>query len=402
MARREHGSGTIYRRADGTWAGQINVAPDGAARRRRTVYGKTRAEVVRKLGEARKAKERGDHSTSTMTFGAWLDRWIVRADLKPTTRRSYRSIIKTHLKPTLGNVRLDRLTTDHVDRLHDAVSGSSTTVRNVHRCASAAMSAAVAQGRVSRNVFRNVPAPPKTGSKPVALTAGAAQAVEELASRSDAELTRWQAALYLGMRPGERRGLRWSHVDLEHGHIDIEWQLQQIDFLHGCEETCGRKRGGNCPQRVLDISPNREHEILEGNFILQTPKTKTSIRRVSIPNFMIGPMRRHWIAYLEQRDQYDVDHELVWHDGRGHPIASGDDRAEWDAILAEAGVPPTMLYAGRHTAATLLLEKGADAKVIQSIMGHSDVLTTRGYQQVRLGLQRSALDRAAEPIALEP
>lgn len=399
MARREYGDGSIYQRPNGTWAAQLNMAPEGAARKRRTIYGKTRAEVVRKLAEARRAKQRGDHSTSSMTFGAWLDRWLDRTDHKPTTRAGYRSIIEAHLKPTLGNVRLDRLTTDHVDTLHDSMTEqSSTTVRNAHRCASAALSAAVAQGRVYDNVFRKVPAPAKTGRKPKALTAGAAEAIEQLVAGSDAALTSAQAAMYLGLRPGERLGLRWSHVDLDKGLIDVEWQLQGIVYIHGCGGTCGRKRGGNCPQRQLDIKETLRHEILEGKYVLHSPKTVGSQRVIPLPNFMVGPMRRHWLNHLEQRDQLEVDHDLVWHDGKGHPIDANADRDAWHQLLDAAGIPTTTLYAARHTAATLLLERGIDTKVISQILGHSEVVTTRGYQQVRVELARSALDRPTKAI----
>lgn len=410
MAR--YGEGTIYQKADGTWAGQVNMAPPGAKRQRRTVYGKTKAEVQRKLGEARDAKKRGDHSTSSMTFGKWLDRWLVRAELKPTTRKAYRSVIRAHLKPLLGNVRLDRLNTGHVDSLHDAMRAqpgtSSTTVRNAHRVASSALSTAVAQGRVQDNVFRKVPAPPKTGRKPEALMLEAAERVEAIAARSDAELSSLYAALYCGLRPGERLGLRWSHVDFDSKTLDLEWQMQKIDWSHGCGEQdddetwpCGRKKGGYCPQRWLgDLSETLRHEIIEDNYVLHSPKTVGSQRIVPIPNFMVAPLRRHFVAYLENQLREDfADHGLVWHDGNGHPTDPGKDRHAWHDLLAEAGVKRTTLYAARHTAATLLLEKGVDAKVIQQILGHSEVLTTRGYQQVRVELARSALDR--EPAAIE-
>lgn len=401
MARREHGDGTIYQRPDGTWSGQINMAPEGAKRQRKTVYGKSRTEVVRKLGEARDAKKRGDRSTSSMTLSQWLDRWIARGDFKPSTRKGYESIIEAHLKPNLGNVRLDRLNTGHVDALHDSMADvSSTTVRNAHRCASAALSVAVAQGRLHDNVFKKVPAPTKTGNKPDALTADEAKAIEAIAVRDDGELTSLMAAQYLGLRPGERLGLLWEHVDLDNRWLDVEWQLQRVDWSHGCVEACGRKRGGSCPARVLKLSDTLEHRPLEGNYILQEPKWG-SRRRVPIPNFMIGPLRRHWIAYLEARELPDfVDHGLVWHDGDGHPISALDDRLAWHGLLAEAGVRQTTLYAARHTAATLLLEKGVDAKIIQQILGHSDVLTTRGYQQVRVELARTALDRGDDPKAI--
>lgn len=395
MTRGDYGTGSIYQKTDGTWAGQINMAPEGAKRSRRSVYGRTKAEVRRKLGEAKRARDAGDHSTSSLTFGKWLDRWIERADHKPTTRASYRSIIDAHLKPNLGTVRLDRLNASHVDALHDAMAGrSSTTIRNAHRVASAALSVALAQDRVRQNVFRNVPAPAKTGRKPQALSGAASEALEELASRSDAELTAVYAAAHLGLRPGERRGLRWDHVDLDRKSIDLEWQLQRISYAHGCAGDCGRKRGGNCPQRRLDISDKLQHIVLEGAYVLHSPKTVGSQRIVPVPNYMIGPLRRHWIKYLEDRQRPDfTDHGLVWHDGQGHPLDADTDRANWYALLDEVGIPRTTLYAARHTAATAQLEKGTDAKIIGQIFGHTDVMTTRGYQQVGLELARSALDR---------
>ena len=51
MSKRGNGEGSIYRRANGTWAAQYTVWPS-EGRKRRSVSGKTRAEVSRKLTEA--------------------------------------------------------------------------------------------------------------------------------------------------------------------------------------------------------------------------------------------------------------------------------------------------------------------------------------------------------------
>ena len=71
MGRRGNGEGTIYRRKDGTWAAQITMGrkPDGRLDRR-TVYGKTRAEVAEKLAKLQAARSSGTLAPPTkLTVG---------------------------------------------------------------------------------------------------------------------------------------------------------------------------------------------------------------------------------------------------------------------------------------------------------------------------------------------
>ena len=56
------------------------------------------------------------------------------------------------------------------------------------------------------------------------------------------------------------------------------------------------------------------------------------------------------------------------------------------------------LHAARHTTATLLLEQGVDAEVIKQILGHSQIVTTRGYQHVSLELARRAVDELGQSL----
>src|SRR5690606_17940557 len=55
------------------------------------------------------------------------------------------------------------------------------------------------------------------------------RAILEVASR-DADGSRWFAAFLQGLRPSERRALRWSMVDFDAGLIDVSWQLRALPY----------------------------------------------------------------------------------------------------------------------------------------------------------------------------
>ncbi len=59
------------------------------------------------------------------------------------------------------------------------------------------------------------------------------------------------------------------------------------------------------------------------------------------------------------------------------------------------------MIAARHTPATLLLEAGVDAHIIASILGHSSIVTTRGYQHTDLTLQRQAMTGLDQLLAIQ-
>lgn len=404
-ARRHRGQGAIYQRPNGTWAAQIDlgVSPDGK-RRRKTLYAPNHDAIIKTIEKARSdLRDRGDLPTSDITVEKWLRYWltdIAYDRTKPRTYASYRTCIEQHIAPAIGKQRLARLAPAHVREMHKTLTGrglSSTTALNAHRVLSASLNDAVREGRVARNVAALVRAPAKATSKRKGISLADTLKVLRVAGHDKRLGSRWMAAFLLGLRQGERLGLRWSALDLEAGTADVSWSLQRVGWAHtdGCART-----PRTCPNRLLPIPAGTEHQVLAGNLVLLRPKSRDSRRVIPIPGPLVVALEQRAMQIPCERANYKADHDLVWCNPDGSPL---DPRADWQAwrdMLTAAGVPLVTLHEARHTTASLLLDGGVDTRVISEILGHSDVVVTRGYQHVDHSLALRALNDLGRRLEL--
>lgn len=389
--RRTAGDGSLFQRADGMWCASIDLGygPDGK-RKRWTGRSMSKAKALAKLREARaELSAAGSVSSKTRTVSSWLDYWlenIAKPSIRPKTFREYERCVRLHLKPRIGSEKLALLTPQKVRAAEVAIAKEHTaaTANNVHRCLRTALAAAEREGEIGRNPAALV-SPPKA-KRVVREPLTVEQAVEVIGADEDG---RWTFSLLTGTRQGEALGLEWDRLDLDAGTADISWQLQRITYSHGCGGTCGRRRGGNCPQRVLDVPDDFEARTLAGSSLLLTrPKTARSTRLIPLAPQLVQPLIAHRVT---------KGSGLVW-TNHGRPIDPKDDAHAWDAMLKDLGLPDVPLHSARHTTATLLMELGVDAAIVQAIMGHTDAATTRGYQHTDLSLARKALDGLGEAL----
>jgi integrase len=66
----------------------------------------------------------------------------------------------------------------------------------------------------------------------------------------------------------------------------------------------------------------------------------------------------------------------------------------FDKLLKDAGLPDVRFHDLRHSAATILLSMGVPAKVVQEILGHSQISMTMDiYSHVLPDMQQEAMDK---------
>jgi integrase/recombinase XerD len=109
----------------------------------------------------------------------------------------------------------------------------------------------------------------------------------------------------------------------------------------------------------------------------------------------IGEEAQHWLErYLaEARPGFAQGRSLplLFLDGRGGAVTRQSVWARLKALAAVAGIDPARVtpHGLRHSFATHLLNRGADLRAVQMLLGHSSLSTTQIYTEVaRDGLKR--------------
>ena len=362
---RGHGEGSIYQRKDGRWAASITL--EGG--KRKTFYGKTRREVQEMLMKALHEQQQGILATGPkQSVKDYLNYWLEEvhgASLKLSTYALYRRHLDNHLIPVLGHIQLQKLTADQVQAFCSKKSKeglSAGTVRLLHTILYAALQDAVRWKRLAINVCDAVTLPRLTRPEIQPLDQEQAQQLLEAAkgNRLECLLT---LAIATGMRLGEILALRWEDINIEERMLRVR---HTVDYVPG-------------------------HGKVESE-----PKTEHSRRSIMLPQFVIDALKQHRAYQLESRLKAGAtwrEQGLVFPNRRGGYFSRMRLYALFKQLLKEAGLPDMRFHDLRHSAATILLSMSVPSKVVQEILGHSNIGTTMNiYGHVLPSMQRDAMD----------
>ena len=372
MTKRGNGEGSIYRRNDGRWVGEMTIE----GRRRKFVYGKTRKEVQEKLQVALQEKQQGVvlEGTARQTLGQFLADWLENSqkqNVRARTYERYEEIVRLHIDPVLGRHRLQKLSAQHVQafytkKLNEGLSAS--TVGVFHNVLHKALDMATRWGLVPRNVCDLVSPPHAEGFEIQPLTVEQAHKLLTVARGHRLEAL-FTLALATGMRRGELLALKWQDINFAVGTLQI--------------------------RRILTRVPSK----MPGKGYVETePKTQKSRRSIVIAPFAVEALKQHRSRQLAAKlkaGEFWKDHDYVFCTSIGTNLnPSKDVLDQLKVLLKKAGLHDIRFHDLRHSAATLLLTEGVHPKVVQELLGHSNIsMTMDVYSHVLPSMQQDAISR---------
>lgn len=398
--RREYRAGSIYqRKSDGLWVGTMEAGwTTTGTRRRVTVSAKTKGECQRRLRDKRALLDsHGDTGVGTRTtVKDWSEEWlqqVVRIQ-RPSAFSNSKSAANRWIIPTIGARRLADLTPADIRSVakaqRDAGRTTSTELRT-HSVLMTMLKAASVEGHAVPARLFQMKAPKKAVSDRDAMTVEEALAVLPWAG-SLPHGSRFLVALMQGVRQAEALGLTWDRIDFAEHAMRIDQQLKPIPYNEPFRPASGFR-----------MPDGYDATHLHGALHLVPVKSKAGQRVIP----MVPVVEQALLAWREVSRELipDNPHGLVWPDLDGTPTRDPIDNEEWYAIqgAADVGHPAGRYYTiheTRHTTATLLLECGVDPEVVIAIMGHSSILTTRGYRHVRTARAAEALNLVAQRLRL--
>ena len=367
QTRRGNNEGSIYQRKDGWWVGQVlyGYKPDGKPNRK-AVLGRTREEVAAKVAKNTHEAFRGLRlkDPEKMTVGDYVFGWVMRfkrAEINERTLEWYIGIVKTHIEPAFGELPLQKLTTYHVQELLTGMKISGywqhRTIQGVRDTLNQAFEAAVDMELLLRNPVRGVKMPkedrdPETENAkaiPIELRHRILKAVADNPIMKPILLT----LMFTGVRPGELLALTWDKINSLCGTITIQSAVaRKPDF-----DLDGNKTG---------------HRIA-----VSAPKTRASVRIIKVPTIVMDTLN-DWKAHI---DEACPGHSgFVFCTRTGEMRTYAGLRSAFRRFLKKhsLNVEGLHLVSFRHTFATMLLENGVNPRVVQRLMGHTDIGMTLG------------------------
>jgi len=368
MSNRAPGEGTITRRKDGRWQASLQV--DG---RRRTVYGRTRAEASSKLDELKQqaATAGAVPSPGRRTLNDLLDVWLDTKGpaLKPRTLSDYRLACERYLRPTLGPLRLGRVTPDRVQRLLTRYQkrGQHRTALRIYRTLSQALDLAVRWSWLASNPCKRVDTP---RYRPERKEVWTVKEVRVFLGETENHWLHplWFLAVYTGCRLGELLALTWEDVDFPSAAVRVSKSVQRI---------AGRR-------------------------VVTTPKTRAGVRRIALPAEVFGVLAEHRSIQAKRRlrmGQTWQGEELVFTSRAGRPLAHST--VEWctSRECQRLRLPPMTPHGLRHLSASLLLAEGLSLPAVSQRLGHANsAITMSTYAHALHGDDQAAAQAIARAI----
>ncbi|TME06192.1 MAG: site-specific integrase [Chloroflexi bacterium] len=347
-------------------------------RKRKYFYGETRKEVQEKLKVALHQQQQGTlvvgpKQTVEQFFTHWLED-VHKANVRVSTYKRYQNLLRLHFLPVLGQYQLVKLSPQHIQALYaqKLKEGlSPRTIRFLHAVLHKAFDHAVRLSYLPRNICDMVELPRSEKYEYHPLTLEQIQQLLSCAQMHPLEAL-FVLALVTGMRRGELLALKWRDINFAENTLQVQRALIEV--------------------RGEDL---RESE----------PKTAHGRRSIYLIPLAIDALKQHRARQLEVRLQHAdtwQEQDYIFCTSHGSPFHVTYILNSFRSLLKKASLPRIRFHDMRHSAATLLLSMGTHPKVVQEILGHSNIRMTMDiYSHVLPSMQKDAMTKLSRALQQE-
>lgn len=272
----------------------------------------------------------------TMTLDDFYKTYIddISARIRSSTLKGKLSLYKRFISPTLGSIEMDRITTPHILKWQNIILNKGykpTYARSINHQLVAIFNHAERFYNLNNNPVKKTVA---IGSKNATdMNFWTKQEFDKFINviEEDDLYLQFNMLFYTGIRIGELIAIKLKDVDFDRGHVSI----------------------------------NESAQYQNGKYIFSKPKTESSNRIVTLPDFLVILLKE----FVESYYHVNPDDQLFLTD-------KGKMAYQLSIHAKIANVKRIRIHDLRHSHASLLIEQGIQPNIVQERLGHERIETT--------------------------
>ena len=371
--RNAKGGGSVRQRPDGKWEARCTI--NGKSR---SFYADKQADALKLMRDAQKAVDDQTYvEPSKLTVGQWLDIWLeeyYKPSVKPTTYIHTTKYIRLHIRPELGNYKLQQLSSIHIQRALNKFRNknnlSPAYIKILYAKISCSLSKAKQLGFIKINPCESCTIPKSPKQEMCTLSEAEIKTfLEKLEQIKKIYRDMLKITLFTGMRRGELLGLAWNNIDFKNGTITINQQL----VSEHAKKVCGKN------YYISSTKNGKPRTITPAPFVMAILK---ETRHDQLKN------------QLALGQAWNNPDNLVFTNKLGHHISHTTIFENFKKVVKSIGREDMRFHDLRHTYAVMCLQEGDSPKTVQQNLGHATAnFTMDVYAHVSEKMKKDSAER---------